>query len=436
MSATPCRAQSRISTAVAFFALALLLSWLAPASAQDLLDRVKQTTEIAAQKMEADVKDALAEAQKLSASDPARSLERLRRTLSNLQADRALTAPRRELLSRQLQDRIRTAEVEAERFARRQAEKNDKLIGQDQKSKEIAERNAEAERVNKTLEYINALQKEGKNGEATRVAEDLFKRHPNLAAPQVVGRTSTVLDQVATLRSMKGDGDGRRLAALTNVDRGALHPGSDMEFPKDWAQKVKQRPPVNQSYLTAKDRDILKALSTPMAVDFKDTPFTDAIQYLSDKMGQPILLDKQSLTDAGVSSETAVTLQVKGITGRTALRKILGDLGLAYIIKGETIQVVTEKVAKETLVVRTYFLGGLLAGGTFSDAGIRFVPGLNQFEAMQNVLSIVNLIQSQVDPQSWQANGGLGTIQFHAPTMSLIIRNTAEVHGMMGGYVR
>jgi hypothetical protein len=415
---------------------ALLLGWLSPVVGQDLLDRVKAANEIAAQKMEAEVKDALVEAQKLAGSDPAKALERLRKTLGNLQADRALTAARRDLLTRQIQDRIKTAEVEAERFARRQAEKNDKLIVQDQKSKEIAERNAETERVSKTLDYINALQKEGKNGEATKVAEELFKRHPNLAAPQVVGRTSTILDQVATLRSMKGDGDGRRLAALTNVERSALHPGSDMEFPKDWAQKVKIRQPINQSYLTAKDKEILKALSTPMSVDFKDTSFNDAIQYLSDKMGQPILLDKQSLADAGVSSETLVTLQVKGLTGRTALRKILGDLGLAYIIKGEAIQVVTEKVAKETLVTRTYFLGSLLAGGTFSDAGIRFVPGLNQFEAMQNVLSIVNLIQSSVDPQSWQANGGLGTISFHAPTMSLIIRNTAEVHGMMGGYVK
>src|SRR5262245_12395770 len=103
MFGTPCRAKSRFSRAVAFAALALLVSWLSPAMSQDLLDRVKQTTEIQAQKMEADVKDALAEAQKLSASDPARSLERLRRTLGNLQADRALTAARRELLTRQVQ---------------------------------------------------------------------------------------------------------------------------------------------------------------------------------------------------------------------------------------------------------------------------------------------------------------------------------------------
>jgi hypothetical protein len=434
MSITPRRALRWVS-------LAALIIWAAPAVAQapkgnDLIDQVKKSNELAAQKMEADVRDALADAQRLSASDPAGVLDKLKKVLSRLEADRALTVARRDLLSRQIRDRIKTAEAEADKVARKTGDTNQKLIANDVKTRDSQERAAEVERVNRTLDYVTALQKEGKTSEATRVAEDLFRRHPNLAAPQVIGRTSSVLDQVASLRSMKGDGDGRRLAALTTVDRAALSPGSDMEFPKDWAAKVKIRQPINQSYLSAKEKEILKSLSTPLNVDYKNVGFIDVIEDISTRLGQPILLDKQSLADLGVSSETQVSLSVKGLTARTALRKILGDVGLGYIIKGEVIQVVSEKVAKETMVTRTYFLGNLLQGGMFSDAGIRFVPGLTQFEAMQNVLSIVNLIQSSIDPPSWQANGGHGTVTFHAPTMSIVIRNTAEVHGMMGGYLK
>jgi hypothetical protein len=162
----------------------------------------------------------------------------------------------------------------------------------------------------------------------------------------------------------------------------------------------------------------------------------DVIEDISTRIGQPILLDKGALADAQVNSDTQVSLRVKGVTARTVLRKVLGDYNLAYIIKDEVIQVVSEKVARETMITRTYYLGSLLEGGPFSNAGIRFVPGLTQFEAMQNVLSVTNMIQSSVDPSSWQANGGKGTITFHAPSMSLIIRNTAEVHGMMSGYLR
>jgi hypothetical protein len=434
MSITP-----RRCLGLALIALAgLLLAGPPAAQAQksDLIDQVKRTNEIAAQKMEADVKDALVDAQKNAVSDPAGVVDRLKRVLGRLEADRALTSARRDLLSRQLKDRIKTAETEADRVARKTGETNQKLAGGDIRAKEAEQRAAEQQRIQRTLEYVGALQKEGKTGEASKVAEDLFRRHPNLAAPQAIGRTSSALDQVTALRSMKGEAEGRRLAALTSLDRQALAPGSDMDFPKDWASKIKTRQPINQSYLSAKEKEILKALSTPITVDFKNAGFMEVIEYLSTTLKQPILLDKASLADLGVSSETQVSFSVKGLTARTVLRRILGDVGLAYIVKGEAIEVVSEKVAKETMVTRTYFLGNLLSGGTFSDAGIRFVPGLSQFEAMQNVLSIVNLIQSSVEPSSWQANGGQGTITFHAPTMSLIIRNSAEVHGMMGGYLR
>jgi hypothetical protein len=43
------------------------------------------------------------------------------------------------------------------------------------------------------------------------------------------------------------------------------------------------------------------------------------------------------------------------------------------------------------------------------------------------------MIQTSVDPQSWQANGGNGSIVFNAPSMSLIIKQSAEVHALLGG---
>jgi hypothetical protein len=422
--------------AINLSALILLpASLFAQAPKGDLLDQVKRQSELAAQKLEAEVRDALAEAQKSTVSDPVTVLERLKRVLGLLDADRALTTARRDLLTRQIKDKIKTAEAVAQKIDRKTNETNQKLAEREIRAKEAEQRAAEAERINRTLDYVAGLQKEGKTNEATRVAEDLFRRHPNLATPQAIGRTSSVLDQVTTLRNMRNEADGRRLAALTSIDRAALSPGSDVEFPKDWATKVKQRTSLNQAHLSTKDKEILKSLGTPIpAVDYNNSGFLDVIEDLSTKLGQPILLDKAALADVGVSSETQVSLKAKGLSGRTALRKVLGDVGLAYIIKDEAIQVVSEKVARETMITRTYYLGNLLAGGPFSDAGIRFVPGLNQFEAMQNVLSIVNLLQSTVDPGSWAANGGMGTITFHAPTMALIIRNTAEVHGMMGGY--
>lgn len=411
----------------------------APLAAQapkvDLLDQVKQRSEIAAQKMEADVRDALADAQKLSGSDPVRGLERLQKTLSALDADRSLTQARRDLLTRQIKDRIKVAEVEADRFVRRNKETN-KLANKDIRTPEAERRDAQTMLIQRQLDFIAQLQKEGRTAQASRAAEDLFRKYPNLATPAAIGRTSSALDQVAYVKDLQSDMSSRWVAAMNNIDKSALSPGSDMEFPKNWQEIATRRKALETANVSAKEKQIIGSLNKTVSVDYDKVGFMDVIEDLSTRLGQPILLDKGALADLQITSDTPVSFKARSISGRTVLRRVLGDVGLAYIIKDDAIQVVTEKQARETMVTRTYYLGNLLAGGPFSEAGIRFVPGLSQFEGMQNVLSIVQMIQGSVDPQSWQANGGKGTITFYAPTMSLIIRNTAEVHGMMGGYLR
>lgn len=413
---------------------AVLSPALAQAPKTDLLDQVRRSNELVAQKLEAEVRDALAEAPKLIAANPAQASERLKAVLAAVEADRALTPARRDLLTRNLKDRLRAAETE---HARRNPDAAPaKGPTPEARMREAEQRAAEAERVRQVLEQVYTLREQGKTADATKVAEELFRQHPELAAPQVIGRTSSVLEQIASLRGMEKDAIARRLVGLNNVEKSALSPGADVELPKNWHELVSRRAALTQANIPPKERQILSSLAKEYSVDYKNNGFTDVIEDLSTKLNQPILLDKNSLAEAQVTSDTQVTLQIKGITGRTALRKILGDVGLSYVIKDGVIQVVSEKTARETMVTRTYYLGSLLEGGPFSNAGIRFVPGLNQFEAMQNVQNIVQMIQGSVDPRSWQANGGPGAITFHAPSMSLVIRNTAEVHSMMGSWLK
>ncbi len=41
------------------------------------------------------------------------------------------------------------------------------------------------------------------------------------------------------------------------------------------------------------------------------------------------------------------------------------------------------------------------------------------------------MIQTTIDPSSWQINNGPGAIYFHFPSMSLVVKQSAEVHGMI-----
>ncbi len=61
----------------------------------DLLDRQRRLLEVQSQKFEADIRAVLSEAQRLTATDPALALEKLRGALAKLDDDNALAAKRR-----------------------------------------------------------------------------------------------------------------------------------------------------------------------------------------------------------------------------------------------------------------------------------------------------------------------------------------------------
>jgi hypothetical protein len=179
--------------------------------------------------------------------------------------------------------------------------------------------------------------------------------------------------------------------------------------------------------LTKKEKAILRILNSVISVDFKDQSFEAVVDYLQDKTGQPILVDKQALADASIEYETPVTIKLKKVSVRTLLRKLLHDLGLTYVIKDEIIQVTSYKRAKEMMTVRTYPVGDLVMFDPTT--GQVLPPALIMLQAKQ----LIDLIKGTVDPDSWGGgeNGGGGTIVFNLATKSLVVKQSAEIHYSM-----
>jgi hypothetical protein len=201
----------------------------------------------------------------------------------------------------------------------------------------------------------------------------------------------------------------------------------DVEFPPDWREKSDRRAKLLVQ-MTEKEKAIIQALNSPVSVSFKGSRFEEVIKELERVSGQPILLDNPSLQEANVTYETPVTLELKNVTFRTALRKVLADNGLTYIIRDQTIQVMTPIKAREQMTVRSYYIGDLLFV-----AGFTLPPVFSQLQMAQTVAQLADLIQRTIDPSSWQINGGPGTITFYPPTMSLVIKQSAEMHFILGG---
>src|SRR5205085_1294071 len=143
-----------------------------------------------------------------------------------------------------------------------------------------------------------------------------------------------------------------------------------------------------------------------------------------------ITLDKAAMEDVNVSYETKVRLKLKATT-RTVLKKLLADHGLTYVIKDERIHVTTPDRAKAITSIRKYYVGDLAA-----TVNTRYGPIASQIQMAQLVQNLMQTIVSTIEPQSWQVNNpdAPGTITFDPLSMSLVVKQTAEVHFSLAGF--
>jgi hypothetical protein len=411
------------------------LGQVQPASEPDLLDQVRRREKVAAEKVEMDLRIVLKQIQKITNDNPAKAVEQLKRVLAGLEAESVLTPQRREALIRMIKDRIRVTELQV----------TDKEIARANGSRAGGANRQGAERkdLQTQLKTIDQLQKDGQASEARRQADELAKRFPQTTATQAVERTASSFDQVDAGRRLQKERERGMVGGLVDVDRSATPPGGDLEFPKDWKQRTKDRSTAVK--LTEKEKAILTALNSTLTVNFKNSRLEDVLEYLRTITGLTIILDQEAMREAEVSYDSPVTMSAKGVTVRTVLRKVLNDLGLAYVIRNEVIEATSAQKAKELMVVRRYYVGDLLAGVGVLDTTPAWplfqarpqvvAPAVAQFQAAQltqSVKQIIEMIETSVDPQSWRTNGGSGTIFFHAPSMSLVIKQSAEVHARLG----
>jgi hypothetical protein len=388
--------------AAAWLAFSVARTEQAPAERDSsLLDQSRRLTEVAAQKTETEVRGALREVQRVASAEPEKALTLLKKVLAQLDED-STPESRRKALQRMLQDRIRVIGT---------APDDPSAIAQNRGKPAENQRSGEDETATDQVKIL-------------RLREGVRKwQKENSAAAQAENRTSSVNKQLSDNRQLQLERERRTNGALRDVDKTALPPKGDMEFPKDWQAKTKDRKGSNDVPLTAKERALLRALDTIVSVRFKNSRFEDVIEFLQTTIGQPIFVDKAAMEAAEVTYETRVTVEVKGVTARSLLRKVLNDLGLAYIIKGEAIQVVTPQVARETMSTRVQYIGDLM---------FAFTKAQRLFQAAQ----LIDMIQNTVDPPAWQVNGGLATITYNDITRSLVIKAPAEIHPVLSSGLR
>ncbi len=107
---------------------------------------------------------------------------------------------------------------------------------------------------------------------------------------------------------------------------------------------------------------IQAALDQDTALDFVDTPLEQVAAFLRDQHDIEIQLDHVAMNDVGI----ALTRSLKGISLGSALKLMLSDLDMTYIIQHDVLLLTTTEAAASRPEVRVYNVSKLLGDGTDS----------------------------------------------------------------------
>lgn len=386
----------------------------------DLIDQTRRQQAVAGQQLEAEVRTGLAEGSRLA--DKAEAVNRYRGLLQRVEADTNLPEDRRAGLKRVLQDRIRIAETALA------ADKGRTQFAEGVPAKPAGETApADAGKIKEAIAGIATLNAQGNRAEAQRQARELLQKHPDNVPVQVLNGVSTSFDSKTAATALRTDTERRRVGAMLDVNKSAMASTGDLEFGADWKRISEER--LKKYGQKAEDKALLETLSAPITVDFKGSRLQDVMDHMSKQMKRTIFLDKNALEEGQITYDTPITFSTKSpVTTRVALRKVLSDLNLTYVVRDGVIHVTNTARAKDLMVTRVYDIGALVMGNTIAQPGVAVDPQL-----AQNVQAIIEMIVQSVDPSSWVGRGGTGMIGYNIPTHSLIIRQSAEVHSMIGG---
>lgn len=104
---------------------------------------------------------------------------------------------------------------------------------------------------------------------------------------------------------------------------------------------------------------IRHALDDVTTLEFIATPLTDVVEYLKDAHAIPIEMDTSAMNDIGLSTDTPITRNLKGITLRSALQLMLHDLDLTYAVQNEVLLITTPEDAELRAATQVYSLRNL-----------------------------------------------------------------------------
>ena len=344
------------------------------------LDEVENDRLLVAQVLQSTVSQELAAARREFDVAPEAAIAELKHMLQNIEAAPELTA--------EVRGQLRTQVITAIREGQR------RLTEKQQRDQIAAARRAagaERRRIldaslreQEKLKQINArfssLMNEGRFREAEDAAyraREMAPRDPFVVASVHTSRMTGYVNNQMALRETRHKGVADALFATER----AHVPVSDeppIVYPNAqvWEELTRRREKYSAMSLEktgSAEEQIFDALRQPTTMEFIEMPLQDVVDYVEDLHDIEVEIDFRAIEEVGLSSDTPITRNLKGISLRSALRLVLGELDLTYTVRDEVLLITTREEVEADLTTKVYPVADLVLP-------IRTGAGANPFQ--------------------------------------------------------
>ncbi len=343
-------------------------------------------------KLRAQVENSLADAKRMMSQKPTQAEQDLKLMLDILESAPAVDAELRDQLRQEVSAAIRQARSKRIEFDQRSAEaQENKAAGQERErlTNHLAN---QQERIKQLIDRFNSLLDERRFDVADEDVLTEIQRQaadsPIEASAVQAGRLNrTVRENDATWQH-KSNAYVRTLAGVESSAVAFPDEPPIVYLPAEqWADITSRREKYKAIELHkagSSEQRIVAALNKATDLDVVETPLKDVMQYLADSHGIPIVLSAKKLEEAGITPDTPVTKNLRSVTLRSALRLLLRDLELTYLVRDEVVEITTPEDAESHVINKVYPVADLVVPirtptsimGLGGMSGINGGPGL------------------------------------------------------------
>ena len=333
-----------------------------------------------------EVNQGIADARDIMRKNPDQAIIDLKSLVESIRQVPDLDASVRSQLLNRLETSIRQGGQEKLEKDKRDELQREQLANSRERTRQLDLAKRKDEILESYVEQFNSRLDERRYPEAVDLGDRIRDEKPNapIASAFEKGRAVASYERMVSLRRQ------RQQAVLDTLYQVEV---SFVPFPDepplvypdaekwiDLTNRRKKYAQIDFADTGTTQQKILDALNENTRVEFFDTPLADAVDYLETLHGVNIEIDKTALDELAIGTDTVVADRtLSGISLKSALKLILGDLGMTYVVEDGYLQITTPDKAAGKLVTKVYpvadlvlpiqTMGGGMMGGMMGGMG-------------------------------------------------------------------